>query len=74
MYDYYILEDGENLDSICNLLHLNKVELMRLNSITDEKDVQRGTQLKVPVADTNYFNMYTIVKGDTIFMGNMRKT
>ena len=31
MYDHYILEEGENLDTVCNLLHLDKKTIMDLN-------------------------------------------
>ena len=67
MYDYYILEEGENLDSVCNLLHLDKKTIMDLNNVTNENDIRSGRQIKVPINDANYYNTYTIERGDTLY-------
>ena len=67
MYEHYILEEGENLDTICNNLHLDKKMIMELNHITNEDEVRSGRQIKVPVSDPSYYNTYTIERGDTLY-------
>ena len=67
MYDHYILEEGENLDTVCNLLHLDKKTIMDLNKITDESEIRCGRQIKVPINDPGYYNVYTIESGDTLY-------
>ena len=67
MYEHYILEDGENLDTLCKALHLDKSKIMELNNISDEKEVRSGRQIKVPVNDPSYYNTYTIESGDTLY-------
>ena len=71
MYEHYILEEGENLDTVCNLLHLDKKMIMELNNITNENEIRSGRQIKVPVSDPNYYNTYTIERGDRVFIGNI---
>ena len=67
MYEHYILEEGENLDTICKALHLDKKYVMELNNINSEDEVRSGRQIKVPVSDPSYYNTYTIEKGDTLY-------
>ena len=67
MYEHYILEEGENLDTICNTLHLDKKMVMELNNITNEDELRSGRQIKVPVSDPSYYNTYTIERGDTLY-------
>ena len=67
MYEHYILEEGENLDTICQTLNLDKRKVMELNHIIDENEIRSGRQIKVPVSDPSYYNTYTIETGDTLY-------
>ena len=56
MFNYYLLEEGENLDTISNTFKIKKEKLMELNEITDESLVRAGSEIKVPVLNSNYFD------------------
>lgn len=67
MFEQYILEDGETLETVCSFLGIDKQRLMEVNSIEDERQVKPGSAIKVPVVDTGYYDTYTIEKGDSLY-------
>lgn len=67
MFEQYILENGETLETVCAFLGIDKQCLMELNSIEDERQVKPGIMIKVPVVDTGYYDTYTIEKGDSLY-------
>lgn len=68
----YIVKKGDTLYGISNQYGISVTELAELNKV-DAKTLQVGQVLNIPdKSGTNPNNMfiYTVVRGDTIFMGN----
>ena len=66
----YIVEKGDTLSSIAKKFNTTVSELKQLNDLTTDF-IQVGQMLYIssPTSSTTY-KTYTVVKGDTIFMGN----
>lgn len=68
MYKVYEVSFGDTLDSIAKKFNTTVYELKNINNISNLK---AGQLIVVPnYNDSEYFDVYEIVKGDTIFMGN----
>lgn len=68
----YIVKKGDTLYGISNQYGISVTELAELNKV-DAKTLQVGQVLNIPdKSGTNPNNMfiYTVVRGNTIFMGN----
>ncbi len=68
----YTVKKGDTLYGISNQYGVSVTELAKLNNV-DAKTLQIGQILNIPDKNgTNPNNMflYTVKKGDTIFMGN----
>ena len=68
----YTVKPGDTLYGISNQYGVSVTELAKLNNV-DAKTLQIGQILNIPDKNgTNPNNMflYTVKKGDTIFMGN----
>lgn len=66
------MKKGDTLYGISNQYGISVTELAELNKV-DAKTLQVGQVLNIPdKSGTNPNNMfiYTVVRGDTIFMGN----
>ena len=69
-YNTYTVQKGDTLYAIAKMYDITVDELKRLNNITGN-NLYIGQQLIVPTTeDTEEYELYTVVKGDTIFMGN----
>ena len=64
MFDKYIVKEGETLDSISSLFNTSVDKLKEINSIDD---VREGLELIIPKDNDNYYNLYTINKGDNLY-------
>jgi len=65
MYEYYIIEEGDTLDSIANKLMISKEVIMELNG--SDMNFNQGNILVVPKSVSKYFDYYKVVKGDTLY-------
>lgn len=65
MYDYYIVKDGDTLDSIANKLMVNSELIKQLNDVNME--IIPGNILIVPKTNNKYFDYYVVTKGDTLY-------
>ena len=68
----YTVKKGDTLYGISNQYGVSVTELASLNNV-DAKTLQIGQVLTIPDkngTNPNNMFMYTVKKGDTIFMGN----
>ena len=67
MYDKYLIEKGENINSIAKKFYTNESVLMEINNIPFPDYFREGKEIIVPVNKEKYFEYYTIQKGDTLY-------
>lgn len=65
MYEYYIIEEGDTLDSIANKLMISKDVIKELNG--NDINFVPGNILVVPKTVSKYFDYYKVAKGDTLY-------
>lgn len=66
MYDIYMIENNDTLESIANKLNTTTSSLKNLNSINSDTDIRDGMLIVVPTRKESPYQYYTIKKGDTI--------
>lgn len=69
MYNVIRVLEGESLESIADRFETTIEELQKLNNL-DSIYLRDGQEIIVPETSKQYFEYYTVQKGDTIFMGN----
>lgn len=68
MYDIYIVQEGDTLDSIAKKFNTNLQTLYEINkNIISLENLVPGTRIIVPVAKPTVFNYYVVKKGDTLY-------
>jgi LysM repeat protein len=67
MFDKYSIKKGENLNSIAKKFNTNELYLKEINNIYFDDQLRDGMDIIVPVNKENYFNYYTIEKGDNLY-------
>ena len=65
MYDTYIIEKNDTIDTISSKFNTSPEIIYQLNGYA--KDLVPGKTLVVPKVTSNYFDYYTISKGDTLY-------
>ncbi len=70
MYDKYLLKSGEDLKVIAQKFNTSIEVLKELNNLENVNYLRAGMEIVVPKNKEQYFEYYTIEKGDTVFMGN----
>ncbi len=65
MYDTYIIKDNDTVDSVLKKYNTTENTLKELNN--QELNIIPGNNLIVPKIDNEYFDYYTINKGDTLY-------
>lgn len=66
MYQIYIIEKGDTIDSIAKKFNTTVSELYKLNSFSPNFVVSEGKRIIVPLTKEPLFDYYTIEKGDTL--------
>lgn len=66
MFDRYVVKNGDTLKSIAYRFNTNESTLQEINSLFDDS-LRVGKELIVPNNKDNYFNYYTIEKGDSLY-------
>lgn len=64
MFETYIANEYDTLDSIAKKYNTNKEIIENLNN---NINIQKGTNLLVPKITSQYFDYYTVIKGDTLY-------
>ena len=67
MFDKYIIRNGDSLYSIANEFNTTVENLQDINNIFYDQDLRVGKEIVVPAESQNYFNYYTIQKGDNLY-------
>ena len=65
MYDIYIVEDGDTLESISSKFNTSPEVIRQLNGYVPNLVV--GTNLVVPRVTSKYFDYYKVINGDTLY-------
>lgn len=67
MFDKYTVKPTDNINKISGKFNIEPRKLMELNNLYYESDLRVGMDLIVPKNKENYFNTYTIEKGDSLY-------
>lgn len=67
MYDKYLIQQGDNLTTIAKKFNTKESILMDLNNIPFPDMIRAGKEIIVPINKEQYFEYYTIKKGDTLY-------
>lgn len=67
MLDIYQVESNDTLDSIALRFNVPVEDLLTVNNINYPDIINVGTRLVIPQNKDNYYNTYTIQKGDSLF-------
>lgn len=67
MFDKYTIKPGDTLTKIANKFNTKPEVLMEINNIYYGEDLRTGMDIIVPKEKEQYFNYYTIEKGDSLY-------
>ncbi len=67
MYDKYLIQQGDNLASIAKKFNTEESVILELNNIPFPDMIREGREIIVPQNKSQYFEYYTIKKGDTLY-------
>lgn len=67
MYDKYLIKQDDNLSSIAKKFNTEESVILELNNIPFPDLIRAGKEIIVPVNKNQYFEYYTIKKGDTLY-------
>lgn len=67
MFESYSAKKGELLEDIAHKYNTSIKVLENLNNIYDETVIRQNMDLVVPSEEKEYFNYYTVSKGDTLY-------
>ena len=67
MYDKYLIEKGEDINSIAKKFLTKESVLMEINNIPFPDYFREGKEIIVPINKEKYFEYYTIKKGDSLY-------
>lgn len=65
MYDVYLIKAGDTFDSIANKYGITTSDIIKINGELTE--LKPGMYIVVPKIKNNFFDMYTIKKGDNLY-------
>ena len=65
MYDTYIVQENDNIDTISSKFNTSPEIIYQLNGYI--LDIVPGNTLVVPKMKSDYFDYYVVNKGDTLF-------
>lgn len=67
MYDRYLVKEGDTMYSIANDYQTTVDNLRNINNLFYDDEIQAGREIVVPKESSNYFDYYTIKKGDNLY-------
>lgn len=67
MFDKYTIKPGDTLTKIANKFNTKPEVLMEINNMYYGEDLRTGMDIIVPKEKEQYFNYYTIEKGDSLY-------
>ncbi len=66
MYDVYKIKSGDTLEELANRFHTEIEKIMEINNLGN-RAVRVGEELLIPDNQKQYFEYYTINRGDTLY-------
>lgn len=67
MFEIYNVDEGEGLGDIALKFNSTEEELCRINGFDEDKILDNGMQIIVPVIDNSPYFYYTVKKGDNVY-------
>ncbi|HIS18434.1 MAG TPA: LysM peptidoglycan-binding domain-containing protein [Candidatus Coprovivens excrementavium] len=67
MYDKYLIQSGDSLETIAKKFNTKEDIILELNNIPFPDMLRAGKEIIVPINKEQYFEYYTIQKGDTLY-------
>lgn len=67
MYDVYQIKRTDTLEKIANNFKTNINTILDINNLSYDSSLREGMEIIVPKDKVNYFDYYTIKKGDTLY-------
>lgn len=67
MFEKYSIKYGETLEDIANRFDTSQDYLKQINNIYFSDNIKEGKEIIVPKSKNNYYEMYMIEKGDSLF-------
>lgn len=67
MYDKYLIRYGDTLSSIAKKFNTKESTIMEVNNIPFPDMIREGKEIIVPIKKEQYFEYYTIEKGDSLY-------
>ncbi len=67
MYKIYQIEYGDTLDIISQKANTSVENIKKINGINDDSELIVGSLIVIPKLETQIFNTYKVLKGDTIY-------
>ena len=65
--DVYIVEQGDNIESIGRKYNIPVIEIIKANNLTPPYILTVGQSLTIPTNLYNIFDYYVVKKGDTLY-------
>ena len=67
MYDKYLIQQGDTIESIASKFNTDERLIMDLNNIPFKDMIEEGKEIIVPINKERYFEYYTIKAGDSLY-------
>ncbi len=67
MFDKYIIKPYDSLLSIANMCNTDPKTIMEINELENYGDLREGMEILIPKNKEEYFNVYVIEKGDSLY-------
>lgn len=67
MFERYTMNEGESLVDVAKKFNTTVKTIQDLNNIYDNSYIRQNMDLIVPSEGKDYFNYYTVEKGDTLY-------
>lgn len=67
MFDKYRVKENESIDTIAQKFHTSPAYILDINNMYFNESLRAGMDIIVPKNKEQYFDTYTINKGDTLY-------
>ncbi len=67
MMDIYQIQDNDSLKDIANRFNTTVDDILKANNISFPEEIMVGMRLVIPQNKEQYFNTYTVSKGDSLY-------
>ena len=67
MYNKYIVQEGDTIETIALKFNITPKELLELNNYLYRENFTEGMEILIPAQQEDFFNVYTINEGDNLY-------